>query len=98
MSSPPVLRRGLPPIRLHDLWHGAATRALAAGTDLKVVQEILGHSSDTYTSVSGELQREAANTIARLIKAAGDTECADLELADTRAATDGPENQERSPS
>jgi integrase len=46
----------LPPIRLHDLRQGAATYALAAGLDIKVVQERLGHSAsvltrDTYTSV-----------------------------------------------
>ena len=45
---------GLPPIRLHDLRHGAATQALASHTDLKVIQQMLGHSSivttaDTYT-------------------------------------------------
>ena len=47
---------GLPPIRLHDLRHGAATLLLAAGHDMKVVQETLGLSSitiaaDTYTTV-----------------------------------------------
>src|SRR5439155_18622272 len=47
---------GLPPIRLHDLRHGAATIALAAGVDMKTVQAMLRHSSvsitaDTYTSV-----------------------------------------------
>src|SRR5262249_14615979 len=47
---------GLPPVRLHDLRHGAASLALAAGADLKVVQDTLGHASivltaDTYTSV-----------------------------------------------
>ncbi|WP_239313778.1 tyrosine recombinase XerC, partial [Frankia sp. Cj3] len=52
----------LPPIRLHDLRHGAATLALAGGTDLKIVQELLGHSSititaDTYTSVLPDLTR-----------------------------------------
>ena len=46
---------GLPPIRLHDLRHGAATLALASHTDLKVIQQMLGHSSivttaDTYTN------------------------------------------------
>jgi integrase len=45
----------LPPIRLHDLRHGAATIALASHTDLKVIQQMLGHSSivttaDTYTT------------------------------------------------
>ncbi len=63
---------GLPPIRLHDLRHGAATIALATGTDIKVVQELLGHSSstltrDTYTSVLPELQRSAAEAIAALL-------------------------------
>jgi site-specific recombinase XerD len=32
---------GLPPVRLHDLRHGAATLALAAGVDLQIVQEML---------------------------------------------------------
>jgi integrase len=53
---------GLPPIRLHDLRHGAASLALAAGADLKVIQDMLGHSSivltaDTYTSVPGTQER-----------------------------------------
>lgn len=67
---------GLPPIRLHDLRHGAASLALAAGADLKVVQDMLGHSSivltaDTYTSVLPEVARKAAEDIASLIIAAG---------------------------
>ena len=62
----------LPPIRLHDLRHGAATLALAAGVDLKVVQDMLGHSSlaitaDTYTSVLTEIARQAADAIAARI-------------------------------
>jgi integrase len=67
---------GLPPIRLHDLRHGAASLALAAGADLKVVQDMLGHSSivltaDTYTSVLPEVARKVAEDIASLIIAAG---------------------------
>ena len=55
-----VAASGLPPVTLHGLRHGAATLALAAGTDLKVVQDQLGHSTivltaDTYTK-SRELQ------------------------------------------
>jgi integrase len=67
---------GLPPIRLHDLRHGAATLALAAGVDLRVVQEMLGHSSivltaDTYTSVLPEVAQAAAEKVASLIIKAG---------------------------
>jgi hypothetical protein len=35
----------LPPIRLHDLRHGAATLALTGGANLKVVSEMLGQST-----------------------------------------------------
>ena len=63
---------GLPPIRLHDLRHGAATLALTAGVDIKIVQEMLGHSSraitsDTYTTVLPEVARAAAEAAAALI-------------------------------
>ncbi|MEU8606446.1 tyrosine-type recombinase/integrase [Actinoplanes sp. NPDC048791] len=56
---------GLPPIRLHDLRHCAATYLKASGADMKDIQETLGHSSialtsDTYTSVILELQTERA--------------------------------------
>jgi len=69
---------GLPPIRLHDLRHGAATLLLAAGHDMKVVQETLGLSSitiaaDTYTSVLPQLARKSAEDVAALIRPAGQT-------------------------
>jgi integrase len=56
---------GLPPIRLHDLRHGAGSLSLAAGNDLKTVQAMLGHSSivltaDTYVSVLPDLACRAA--------------------------------------
>jgi integrase len=62
----------LPPIRLHDLRHGAATLALASHTDLKVIQQMLGHSSivttaDTYTSVLPETAHRAAQATADMI-------------------------------
>jgi len=62
----------LPPIRLHDLRHGAATLALASRTDLKVIQQMLGHSSivttaDTYTSVLPETAHRAAQATADMI-------------------------------
>lgn len=67
---------GLPPIRLHDLRHGAATLALAAGVELKVVQDMLGHSSivltaDTYTSVLPEVAHTAAEKVAAHVVQAG---------------------------
>jgi len=40
---------GLPPIRLHDLRHTAASLALQAGVPLKVVSEQLGHSMQVTT-------------------------------------------------
>ncbi len=60
-----VAEAQLPPIRLHDLRHCAATYLKAAGADLKDIQETLGHSSiaitgDTYTSVIHELETERA--------------------------------------
>lgn len=62
----------LPPIRLHDLRHLAATLALAAGTDMKVISAMLRHSShkitaDTYTSVLPEVAREAAEAVVSLV-------------------------------
>ncbi len=40
---------GLPRIRFHDLRHSCATLRLAAGENLKIVQELLGHSSAAFT-------------------------------------------------
>jgi integrase len=64
-----VALSGLPPVRFHDLRHGAASLALAAGADLKTVQALLGHASivltaDTYTSVLPELLANAAEATA----------------------------------
>jgi integrase len=69
-----VREADLPPIRLHDMRHGAATHALSAGVDIKIVQEMLGHSNsaitrDTYTSVVSESQHAAAEAIASIINA-----------------------------
>ncbi|MEU1751948.1 tyrosine-type recombinase/integrase [Micromonospora matsumotoense] len=70
-----VQRAGLPPVRLHDLRHGAASLAHQAGADLKTLQDLLGHSSivitaDTYTSVLPEVQRHCADATAHLVLAA----------------------------
>jgi integrase len=62
----------LPPITLHGLRHGAATLALAAGVDIKVIQHMLRHSSikvtmDLYTNVGNELLDDAAAKVAGAI-------------------------------
>jgi integrase len=67
---------GLPPVRLHDLRHGAATLMLLAGEELKTIADQLGHSSvvltaDTYLSVAVELGLKAAAAAARLVLNAG---------------------------
>ena len=63
---------GLPPLRLHDLRHGAATLTLATGADMKIVSQLLRHSSititaDTYTSVLPQVARDAAEKTAALV-------------------------------
>ncbi len=72
------MRHDLPPVRLHDLRHGAATLALAAGADIKVVSHELGHSStqitqDLYTSVLPQVSRAAADAVAALLASARET-------------------------
>jgi len=67
-----AMEAGLPPIRLHDLRHGAASFLLAAGYDMKVVQETLRLSSisiaaDTYTSLLPQLARQSAEDAAAVI-------------------------------
>jgi integrase len=62
----------LPPIRPRDLRRGAATIALASHTALKVIQQMLGHSSvvttaDTYTSVLPETAHRAAQATADMV-------------------------------
>ncbi|MBA2698161.1 MAG: site-specific integrase [Nocardioidaceae bacterium] len=63
---------GLPKIRLHDLRHGWATMALAAGVPPKVVQERLGHANisitlDTYSHGTVGLHDDAAQRVAGLV-------------------------------
>ncbi|MFJ3147005.1 site-specific integrase [Streptomyces halstedii] len=67
-----VAASGLPPIRLHDLRHGAATLMLAAGIDIKIVSDTLGHSDtritrDIYQSVLPHVGRSAAEATAKLV-------------------------------
>ena len=57
---------------LHDLRHGSATLSLAAGVDIKIVQEMLGHATsaftrDVYTSVVPEIAAAAAEAVAAIV-------------------------------
>ena len=63
-----ILRQtALPPLRLYDLRHTAATLALSAGVPPKVVAEQLGHASaaftlDVYSHLLPHMQQESATT------------------------------------
>ena len=62
---------GLEDVHLHTLRHSAASALIASGTHLKVVQELLGHSSygitaDIYSHVAMEQQREAAEQLSEV--------------------------------
>ncbi|WP_346050301.1 tyrosine-type recombinase/integrase [Actinomadura chokoriensis] len=62
----------LPPIRFHDLRHGAATLSLAAGVEMKVVSETLGHArssftADVYASVVPQVFKAAAEAAAAVV-------------------------------
>ena len=59
---------GLPPMRYHDLRHGAASLMAAQGVPARVAMEILGHSQisttmNIYAHVAPELGRDAAERI-----------------------------------
>ena len=72
-----VEESGLPPVRLHDLRHGAATLMLLAGDELKTIADQLGHSSvvltaDTYLELRRQLSSlKSAAEAARLVLKAG---------------------------
>lgn len=62
---------GVRDARLHDARHTAATLLLEQGVDIRVVQEILGHSTlavtKRYTHVTSRLAKEAAERMARAL-------------------------------
>jgi integrase len=70
------MEAGLPRIVLHGLRHTHATHALAAGIDVTIVSKRLGHSrssftADTYTRVLPQVDLEAAELIAAMVRQAG---------------------------
>lgn len=61
-------RAGLPHMRVHDLRHAFATRAISRGASLRTVADILGHSrpsitTDVYAHAVPEDQREAVDFV-----------------------------------
>jgi integrase len=63
-----VRRAKLPTMRFHDLRHGFASLAFAAGVPLKVVSEALGHSgiaitSQTYVHLLDDLKRDKSDRL-----------------------------------
>lgn len=70
---------GVPVIRLHEARHTAATLALEAGVDRKIVSTQLGHSTvriteDLYTHVRQAVHDEAAETVLNLLPSKDDKE------------------------
>ena len=66
-------RAGLENVRLHDLRHTFASRALALGESLPVIAKLLGHSqvksTARYAHLTRESVREAAARVAAVIEA-----------------------------
>lgn len=67
-----VAELALPHIGLHGLRHGFATMAISAGVHVKVVSEILGHTStattsDLYQHVVPSMAADATGRVARLV-------------------------------
>ncbi len=63
-------------IRFHDMRHTAATLLLGGDTHVKLVSELLGHSSivltlDTYSHVLPAMHREVAVKMDALLDDAG---------------------------
>ncbi|WP_424217049.1 tyrosine-type recombinase/integrase (plasmid) [Streptomyces sp. BI20] len=67
-----VRRLDVPPVRLHDLRHCAASLSLAAGLPMKAIQNLLGHANyaltaDTYTTLMPHMEQGAADAVAALV-------------------------------
>ncbi len=66
-------------ISFHDLRHSFATRAIAAGADVKAVAAVLGHSNaaitlNVYADADPQSKRRASDLISQAIAAQGEVE------------------------
>jgi integrase len=69
-----LAKAGIRPVRLYDLRHTAATLGIAAGVSVKVISDLLGHASisftlERYSHVLPSIQDEAAAKVERLLVA-----------------------------
>lgn len=69
---PLLAKAGVPPVRFHDLRHGAGTFLVASGVPLPIVSKILGHSTtritaDLYTHVHLQMQQQAVDNMDSLL-------------------------------
>jgi integrase len=69
-------KAGVRVVRLHDLRHAAASFALAAGLDMKVIQTMLRHSrmattADIYAHVLQDVQRAGADRMDGVLRMLG---------------------------
>jgi integrase len=70
----PLLKKaGLSRFRFHDLRHTAATLLLGQGIHVKIVSEMLGHSTvgltlDTYSHVLPDMQQQAASAMEKALQ------------------------------
>lgn len=69
-------RAGLPPVRFHDLRHGAASLCKAAGLDTKYIAALLGHTRTSFTDVTyvlvfPDVLKAAAEAAAAIVPRAG---------------------------
>lgn len=66
-------------VTFHDLRHSFATRAIAAGADVKAVASVLGHTNaaitlNVYADADPESKRRASDLVSKAIAAHGDIE------------------------
>ena len=62
-------RAGLVDVRIHDIRHSFASRALALGEGLPIIGRLLGHRQAETTARYGHLDRDAVRTSAERVAA-----------------------------